>query len=203
MSERFEKEVLIESVVLRLYAEWMGFVEEVMVECLNRDSTRYADYAELDLPKHMDGDMCRAALYGIQYQELGEIGKISDYSRKVLVPSCNPFLHIPAGSVRALEELAKIRNHLAHYSAFAERVLRRKIYRDRFRFKRFREPGAVLLSRDEQVRLPRFFRYIVAFLDAALSMAKFLDVDLSRWTNYGETVAQHIARCRGHSRRGR
>ena len=71
----------------------------------------------------------------------------------------------------------RIRNYLAHYSLASERALA-TMYRKDFKMKTFREPGAFLIARDARTRRPRFWNYLVAYLDVAEAMGKSLSISV-------------------------
>ena len=164
-----EKRDVAESVLLRLCANWESFVDEHLVDSVNRDHTKLNDFLGVTVPENPSKDLCHALLFGDSYRDFASFGALKGFSKKVLPDSSNPFLAVtPARAVR-IDEVYKIRNYLAHYSSRSKRALMR-MYRDSYEVKRFIEPGQFLLSYDARRLWVYFdtFETISADMKAAL-----------------------------------
>jgi hypothetical protein len=170
-----EKRSIFESFVLSICANWEILVEELLVDCLNKDTTKYSDYTGYKLPKDMSREACKAILIGINYLDFKSVEQLKDMSNKILIPECNPFVKIPTSNGKKINEFFTIRNYLAHHSYAAKRALL-NVYKSRYNLKTFVEPGVFLLADDKGQKIPRMGVYINNFLHTANAMGKFLGV---------------------------
>ena len=170
---KWEKTELLEAFALRLVTLWEVFVEDVVVACLNRDTSKYAEFRGLVLRKHLSADECRAMLTGLGYFDCRSVGEIQRIARQVLV--FNPFAVIPKAESRKIDELMIMRNYLAHYSGKAKRTLN-NVYKNTYHMQRFREPGNFLWANTRRGGQMRFYVYLDALHDAASAMRVFLGI---------------------------
>ncbi|MBM4433063.1 MAG: hypothetical protein FJ025_03600 [Chloroflexi bacterium] len=171
----YEKRNVFEAYVFRICANWEILVEDLLIDCLNKDTTRYADFTGYKIPTHISREMCCAIILGISYLDFKSTHNLKDVSKKILVPACNPFTEIPRANGAKIGDFFAFRNYLAHYSDAAKRALE-KIYKNKYNLAKFREPGDFLLAKDREESLPRMALYINNFIDTADIMAKFLGI---------------------------
>jgi hypothetical protein len=173
-----EKKELFEAFALKVHVIWEIFIEELLVDCLNRDSSQYALYMGAKLPKDLSRKECKAMILGVQgYIDFRSVAEIKKISRNILVSQCNPFQAIPKSASDKIDEFYKIRNYLAHYSLAAKRSLA-NLYKNKYGMQRFREPGDFLFSFDKRSGQVRFGNYVEAFIDAEVKMAEFLGIQM-------------------------
>jgi len=168
---KYEKQELLEAFVLRLVTLWDVFAEDLLAACLNRDTSRYAQSRGLKLRKHLSADECQAMLTGLAYLDFKRVGEVQGVAKQVLV--LNPFNAIPKATAKKIDELMIMRNYLSHYSGKSKRALE-KVYRDTYRMKTFREPGAFLWANTQRGGRIRFAVYIQALAEASAEMRKAL-----------------------------
>ncbi len=140
-----EKRDIAESVLLRLLANWEAFVDEQLVDSINIDTSKLSDFLGISIPANLSKNMCEAILFSGGYRDFPSYGSLKGFSKKILPDSSNPFIHVHSSRTSAIDEMYKIRNYLAHYSSAAWRGLMR-MYRDRYKYERFIEPGRFLLG---------------------------------------------------------
>jgi hypothetical protein len=104
-------------------------------------------------------------LFGGSYKDFRSFGDLKGFSKKVLPDDSNPFLVITAAHTTKIDEVFKIRNYLAHYSAAARRALDR-MYETSYDMQRFQEPGRFLLANNGR----RLWAYFSAFAGASADM---------------------------------
>ena len=160
-----EKRDITESVLLRLCANWEKFVDEHLVDCINVDPSRLSEFVGVRVPAHPSKALCTALIFGDSYRDFPSFGALKGFSRKLLPDESNPFLQVTAVQGRRLDELYRIRNYLAHYSAKAKRSLR-VMYEDEYQMKRFLQPGQFLLAH----KAKRLWVYFDALQGASASM---------------------------------
>lgn len=164
---KYEKLELLEAFILRLVTLWDVFVGELMVACLNRDTSRYAEHRGLKLRKHLSADECTAMLTGLGYLDFRSAGDLQRTAKEIL--AINPFVDIPKGSRQKVDELLIMRNYLSHYSGRSRRALD-AVYRRTYGMKTFREPGAFLWANSSRKGQIRFGVYIDSLADASKAM---------------------------------
>lgn len=169
-----EKAEIYEAMVLKVYVTWEIFAEELMVACLNRDTSKYAKHKAMALPKNLTKDICSCLINGLNYFDFRSTGEIKGIARKILPQKYNPFEVILKDDRDKIDELSQMRNYIAHKSQKSRNALL-KMYKDNYGFSRFREPGPFLLAFDRP-KHQRFANYIDAFNSAAMDMATHLGV---------------------------
>jgi hypothetical protein len=175
VKSKWEKTELFEALVFKFIATWEILVDELLVDCLNYDSTQYARHMHLSLPRNIPRDQCRAMICGLTYVDFKSISDIKKIAKNILVPKHNPLTSIPKSYSDKIDEFYKIRNYLAHYSRAAERSLN-NMYKQAYGLRTFRRPGDFLIAWDNNNQQTRFGNYIDAFLGAAASMAEFCHI---------------------------
>lgn len=168
-----EKKQIHEAFVLKIYVAWEVLVENLLVECLSSDPSKYADYKAIKLPKRLTKDICRGLISGLGYFDFRDTGDLKGKANNILVLKFNPFDSILPDS--AIDEFYVIRNYLAHYSDSSKQSLIR-MYKKRYNLS-FREPGDFFFEFDERNKQIRFANYSNAFINVAKEMAIFLGVD--------------------------
>lgn len=165
ISRKTEKEDLVESVLLRLCANWERFVDEHLVDCVNVDHTKLHEFLGVPIPQNPTRNLCEAFLIGPRYLDFRSFGDLKRYSRKILPDASNPFLAVASSHTNKIDEAYKLRNYLAHYSSAARRSLDRT-YKNVYRLRRFVEPGRFLIAYEGQ----RLWKYFSAFEGASQNM---------------------------------
>ena len=171
-----EKASIFEAFTLRICALWESLVEELFIGCLNRDTSTFVKTTGFKLPKHITKDMSKAVLLGLDYLDFKSMGNLKSVSRKILVDHCNPFTTISNEKARKIDEFFKIRNYLSHYSHASRRSLH-NMYKDRYRMRKFVEPGFFLMARDSTQDMVRMGVYINTFKAIVREMEYFLSLE--------------------------
>ena len=169
-----EKKQIHEAFVLKIYVAWEVLVENIFIECLSRDPSKYAEYKGIRLAKRLTKDVCRSLVSGLGYFDFKDTGDLKGKAKKVLAPRYNPFKMIPSDEGNKIDEFCVIRNYLAHYSESSKQSLMR-MYKNKYSLT-FREPGDFFFEFDKQNKQIRFANYTNAFMKAADEMALFLAV---------------------------
>ena len=170
-----DKKELLEAFVFRVVASWEVFVNDLLVDCLNRDSSQYADYMQLRLAKNLPRPVCEAMLTGLGYTDFHSVPEIKKVAKNILTPANNPFKAIPAAVGEVIDEFTRMRNYLAHYSTAARRSLLNS-FRRNHKLKNFREPADFLYASSRKSKQMRFGDYVQAFIDASEAMRHALGV---------------------------
>ena len=170
-----EKIEIFEAFVPRIDAIWHLFVEDLLIDCLNRNTSQYAKHTGTTLPKHLPRQQCKVMVTGLGYFDFKSVGDIKKTARSILTTGYNPFKKIPKDAAKMIDQFFKIRNYVVHYSYASRRALL-NMYKKEYGMKCFREPGRFLMAIDPQVGQIRFSTYIRAFIDATYEMGLFLQV---------------------------
>ena len=165
-----EKRDLAESVLLRLCAHWESFVDEHLVDCVNRDHTQLSAHFAVSIPENPSWDLCHALIIGESYRDFKSFGALKGFSKKILPEASNPFLCISKAHTDRIDEVYAIRNYLSHYSSSGRRSLM-NIYKSKYDMERFLAPGQFLLAYDAD----RLWRYFDAFEGASGDMKTWYD----------------------------
>lgn len=170
ISKKTEKEDLLESVLLRLCANWERFVDDHLVDCVNVDHSKLNEFLGVPIPRNPSRNLCEALLVGRNYLDFRSFGDLKGYSKNILPHASNPFLAVAPKHTKKIDEAFKLRNYLAHYSSAARRSLDR-MYKNVYRLKRFVEPGRFLMAYGGR----RLWRYFDAFEGASGDMKDWLE----------------------------
>lgn len=169
-----EKKQIHEAFVLKIYVSWEVLIENLFVECLSRDPSKYAEHKAIKLPKKLTKDICRGLISGLGYFDFKDTRDLKGKAKRVLVTKFDPFANIPSDETKKIDEFYVIRNYLAHYSNSSKQSLMR-MYKNKYDLP-LHEPGDFLFEFDKHNRQIRFASYTNAFMKAADEMALFLAV---------------------------
>jgi len=167
-----EKRDLVESVVLRLCANWEYFVDEYLVASVNKDHSKLSDFLGVSIPPHPSAQLCQALIFGDSYRDFPSFGSLKGFSKKLLKNDSNPFLVVKQRNWKKIDEVYAIRNYLSHYSSKARRTLF-NMYKKNYDMSRFLEPGQFLLAYEAK----RLWVYFDAFENASTDMKLWLEDD--------------------------
>lgn len=165
VSTLVEKRDIAESVLLRLCAHWERFLDEHLVDCVNRYHGKLSAHFAVTIPANPSWELCHALIIGATYKDFKSFGDLKGFSKKILPDNSNPFLAITASHTKRIDEVYSIRNYLSHYSAASRRVLM-SIYRNEYSMSKFLEPGQFVLAYDAR----RLWSYFDAFKGASSDM---------------------------------
>lgn len=170
-----EKREIFEAFVLKVHVTWEKFVIKLLIDCLNRDSSQYAEYMGFKkLKKHLSRNQCEGILLGLGYLTFRDVSEIKAKAKKILVAQYNPFAHISNDNRDKINEFYNIRNFVVHESSVARRNLLNKVYKNRYRMRKFCPIGDFLFRKERGTATPRLGNYINVFGTCAQEMAKFL-----------------------------
>lgn len=160
-----EKRDVAESVLLRLCAYWERFIDEHLVDCVNRDHSKLREYFAVSIPENPSWDLCHALIIGSAYKDFRSFGDLKRFSKRVLPDASNPFLCVSVAHTKKIDEVYTIRNYLSHYSAASTRSLM-NVYKSKYDMTRFYEPGQFVLAYGAQ----KLWTYFDAFEGASNDM---------------------------------
>lgn len=161
-----ESGALLNGLALALAGRWEEVVDEDFVDALNRDTSQYAEYLDLDLPKNLSRDMCFGLLVGDGYLDFRNTGQIVGRAKRVLVAANNPFVSMTKTVRRSIDQFYVLRNYLAHRSARARRAYDAMLKAD-FDYKYFSKPGTFLRAKGNSLGKPRILFFIHRFREAS------------------------------------
>ncbi len=174
-----QKSELVEALAIRLCTTWSFSVEDLMVDCLNRDSTRFAQTVHAKrLPKNLPRNQCELLLTGTGYFDIKNVDDLGSKAKRYLVDAHNPFKSIPKVDAIKINELITIRNFVTHYSTKSRFALHEQVYKTAHQRKKFNHPGPFLIAKDRKTGRPRMHVYFDAVQSAAKSMAGALQVTI-------------------------
>ncbi len=168
---KFDKEELVEALILRCAVRWELLLTRDIIASLNKDSSYYAKELGLKLRKHLTKDECEAIFLGHRYEEFRSVRSVINFGKKYLNPKFNPFKGITPNQEKIIDEFFIIRNLLAHYSSSAFRKYNSMVKRN-YKLKRVPEPCRFLMSANTVSGEYRWSKYLRTFLIASHSMIK-------------------------------
>ena len=170
------KHRLTEALAVKIYAAWEVFSENLLIDCLNRDTSRYAEHKGMNLSKHLSRDVCELMVTGFGYLDVKSVSFLKGLANDIIASPYNAFGQIATEDAQRIEDFCKIRNYLAHGSRKAKRALR-KVYQDKHGLNKFLEPGEFLVALDPKAapgKETRLAVYLDAFSNAADAMEDHL-----------------------------
>lgn len=179
--ETFSKEQkveLVEALAMKVCAIWSICAEDLLIDCLNKNSEQYADFMGVSrMPKHIPRTLCEFMINGIGFFDFKNVDDLKKKAKDILIDQNNPFKDITPADRKKIDELFTMRNYVAHYSIMSGRRLG-KIYRNTYHMKNFVEPGYFLLAIaiGKAPKKPRFHGYLDAMRSASNAMAQSLNL---------------------------
>jgi len=170
------KQEIFEAFVAKIWTQWEILAEDMIIDCLNKDTTQYAEYVGLILPKHITRVQCELMLRGIKYFEVQSVEELRKTAKRILTVKNNPFSSITAHQIKKLEEFRLLRNYICHYSWQAERSLF-NVYETTYKLKRFPQPGPFLMASVGKQKKNRLNSYIDVFIETGKTLANALGID--------------------------
>lgn len=174
-----EKKQIHEAFVLKICATWEILAENVFVECLLRDTSKYEERKGITLPRKLTKDICKGLISGLRYFDCGNMSGLKGKANNFLAEHYNPFKKVPPDVSTKINEFYLIRNYIAHRSDTAKQALKRmyKKYKMRFRLPcNFLFDTVEFIEFGERGKELRFANYSKAFEKAADEMATFLKI---------------------------
>lgn len=174
-----EKKEILEAFVFKVYVTWEILVQDLLIDCLNQDTSQYAKHKNTNLPRYLSRNVCKNFISGLDYFNFTDTDDIKGKARKILVFQYNPFdnkhkeIREVKDDIKKIDEFREIRNYLAHYSSHSKQKLL-AIYKSKYSLEKFCEPGNFLSAFDKKTEQTRFRNYTKAFFNAANAMDEFL-----------------------------
>ena len=113
-----QKEMLLESLLLRACALWESFIERELIVSINLDPSQLL--SKFDLPEKTNPNirLTRAIVFSDSFRDFHDIDRSMSFFKEVIVDKLNPFKNITRIQKEKIIFTYKIRNYLAHYSEF-------------------------------------------------------------------------------------
>lgn len=113
------KKELIKALLITYLTEWETFIKTLLVDCFNKDTSKYSNYVWRKIPKHITKNTCFCILSWIWFFDFKWIYDAKAFSKKIINNEYNPFL-IKSDKVteccKKIEEYYIIRNFITHWS---------------------------------------------------------------------------------------
>ena len=95
VGSREEKTEIYEAFVFKMCATWEILTEELLIDCLNKDTTQFSEFTGFSIPKHLSRNICKAMIVGVRYIDFKSVSDLKRFAKQILVPENNPFKEIP------------------------------------------------------------------------------------------------------------
>jgi len=175
--------ILMESMVVSFGTLWERLVENDMVLLFAQNTEKYCQEYGYQLPETITRDESEAILVGEKYLGLGYSDRIKHFAKKHLVDNLNPFKkeRICASSWNSIDDLIRVRNHVAHRSSMSARSYR-ELLMTKYRCEEDIGVSNLLLSTQSKPgiftpfnREKKFYElYIDALKNASQSIVRYL-----------------------------
>ena len=172
------KQKLMEAIAIRIHVAWEVFIENLLIDCLNQDTSQYASYQGMNLRKHLSRDTCELLLTGIRFLDIRGVGNLKATAKNIIVEKYNSFGAIDKEDASLIDEFYVIRNYLAHQSRMSRRRLQTEVYEKGHQISRFIDLGRFLSAssnrrKSDQGQSTRLQIYLGAFVNAADAMEAY------------------------------
>lgn len=141
-----QKEMLLESLLLRACALWESFIERELIASINLDTSQLLRRFGLPEKTNLNIKLTRAIVFSDSFRDFNDIDRSMSFFKEVIVDKLNPFKNITRIQKEKIIFTYKIRNYLAHYSEFSRMKLFRAYQREPYKYRIFLEPGKFLLK---------------------------------------------------------
>lgn len=193
----YEASEIIEAFTIKTICDWEWYVEKMICECLNSDTSQLAKELDLTLPKTITIDECIGYLNGLGYFDLKGASNLKSVARKILVNSKNPFQKISTEARGHIDDFYTLRNYVAHRSKKSKKALI-KIY-EKYNQKGFIEVGEFLLNKNKnESKTIRFQDFGGSFWLASFNLLEFLYPKTYKWIVQDEKVYNENCHFRFH-----
>ena len=146
-----EKQLLVESLILRSCAYWEKFLDTEIVEIVNLDYSTLLESRGLPSNTSLSKKLIKAILFSNAYLDFHYAEKVVSFFNENSSTNHNPFASIPKANLLKIDFTYKIRNYISHYSDFAKKKLFLELQKRKLCKARFIEPGIFLLKKNGEV----------------------------------------------------
>ena len=173
-----ERHHLVEALVVKICTEWEVFTENLLIECLRKDTSKYAESKDMSLPKTLPRDLGELLLTGIGFFGSRSVGGLKGMANDILLDQHNPFKEIKPPHSTKIDEFFAIRNYIAHRSRSSKLKLNKIYLGTTYGLQRFVEPGEFLLTPNGS-HAPDGATRLQAYFDAFFTAVDIIDDFLS------------------------
>jgi hypothetical protein len=141
-----EKEMLLESLLLRACALWESFIEREIILLTNLDPSQLIRKFGLPVKGDLNIRLIRAIIFSDSFRDFHDLDRSIAFFEEVISTKFNAFKAITSDQKTKIIFTYKIRNYLAHYSEFSKMKLFHAYQKEPYKYKIFLEPGKFLLK---------------------------------------------------------
>jgi hypothetical protein len=141
-----EKEMLLESLLLRACALWESFIEREIIFLTSLDPSQLIKKFCLPVKRSLNIKLIRAIIFSDSFRDFHDLDRSMTFFREVISSRFNLFREITGDQKSKIIFAYKIRNYLAHYSEFSKMMLFNAYKKPPYKYKMFLEPGRFLLK---------------------------------------------------------
>ena len=77
-----EQIIMIELMATRLISVWDSFIEDLLIDCFNKDTSKYSQESWYKIPKHLTRDTCASILNWIGFFDIKSYSDLNENPRK-------------------------------------------------------------------------------------------------------------------------
>lgn len=193
----YETSEIVEAFTVKTICDWEWYIEKMICECLNVDTSQLSKELDLKLPLKITIDECIGYLNGLGYFDLKSVGNLKAIGKKVLINNKNPFQKICTEAKSHIDDFYALRNYVAHKSNKSKRTLL-KVY-EKYNQNDFIEVGEFLLDKtNKSNNTIRFQDFGGSFWLAAFNIMEFLYPKTYKWIVQDEKIYNEKCHIRFH-----
>ena len=194
----YEASEVVEAFTIKTICDWEWYVEQMICECLQNDTTQLSKELDLSLPNSISLDECVGYLHGLGYFDLKSASNLKSIAKKIPAKGRNPFENISAEARNRIDDFYVLRNYVAHRSKKSKKTLL-KTYA-KYNQNQFQEVGEFLLSNHDNgnSKTIEFQDFGSSFWLAAFQVLEYLYPQIYQWITQDEKVYNDKCHLRFH-----
>ena len=168
------KKEIVEAMIIKYLTLWEMFIENLLIDCFNKDTSKYSEYSQIYIPKHLTRNICHSILNWLWFFDVKSMSNLKNISKNILVKKYNPFLiknNETKKIYEKIEEFYIIRNYISHLSKKAENSYKKKLS-ENYWYKRIPKVGDFIISKETNWEY-RIINYINAFNNVSVYFLDF------------------------------
>ncbi|MFD2162238.1 hypothetical protein ACFSJU_07525 [Paradesertivirga mongoliensis] len=183
---KYEVIQVFEAFTIKTVCDWEWYIEKIICECLQKDTSALGGQLSLKLPKEITTDECVAYLNGLGYFDIRSASNLKSVSKKILVDNRNPFLNFDKETSKRIDDYYVLRNYIAHRSNKSKKAL--TVVYNKYKQETFVEAGDFLLSIDTEKSQLQIQLFESAFWLSSYKILEFLYPNTYKWIMGNEEV---------------
>lgn len=147
-NKSYKKEI-IEALSIKVLTEWESFIKNLLIDCFNKDTSKYSNYMWKSLPKHLTRNTCFCILSWLWFFDIKWMNEVKNLSKKIIIDKYNPFL-LKSENVKDyysnIDDFYIFRNYITHQSQKSYNSYK-NLLKEKYKYKRAPDIWNLFLSK--------------------------------------------------------